>query len=236
MTFPIKNNVAQYIFEIPSTKEKVSFRPFLVGEHKTLMLALATEDIDNIVNAIKRIIEICSDGKVIASKLAPFDIEYLFLQLRAKSIGESVSLTTNCYSCDQQFNFSVDVSEAKVDFTHLQDNKINLSETIGVIMRYPSLAETLQLNSNGVVSDTELEDVVTQCIISVWDSSEFVNTADYPKEKIVEFVNTLTVDQLTKLTDFVLLVPSVRIIHATNCPHCKEENKILIEGLENFFG
>lgn len=64
MNFPIKNNVAQYIFEIPSTKEKVSFRPFLVGEHKTMMLALAIEDIDNIVNAIKRIIEICSDGKV----------------------------------------------------------------------------------------------------------------------------------------------------------------------------
>ena len=236
MNFPIKNNVAQYIFEIPSTKEKVSFRPFLVGEHKTMMLALATEDIDNIVNAIKRIIEICSDGRVNASKLTPFDIEYLFLQLRAKSIGESVSLTTNCYSCDQQFNFSIDVSEAKVDFTHLQDNKIKISDSIGVIMRYPTLSETLLLNSNGSVSDEALEDAVTRCIVSVWDSNELVNTEDYPHEKIVEFVNILTVDQLTKLTNFVLLVPSVRIIHSTTCPHCKEENKILIEGLENFFG
>lgn len=236
MNFPIKNNVAQYIFEIPSTKEKVSFRPFLVGEHKTMMLALATEDIDNIVNAIKRIIEICSDGKVNSSKLAPFDIEYLFLQLRSKSVGESVLLTTNCYSCGQTFNFSIDVTEAKVDFTHLQENKIQISESIGVMMRYPTLAETLKLNNNGSVTDEDLEDIVIQCIVSVWDDNEFVNTEDYPKEKIVEFVNTLTIDQLTKLTDFVLLVPSVRIIHNTACPHCKEENKILIEGIENFFG
>lgn len=236
MNFPIKNNVAQYIFEIPSTKEKVSFRPFLVGEHKTMMLALATEDIDNIVNAIKRIIEICSDGKVNSSKLAPFDIEYLFLQLRAKSIGESVSLTTNCYSCEQPFNFSIDVTEAKVDFTHLQENKIQISDSIGVMMRYPTLAETLKLNNNGLVTDDALEDIVIQCIVSVWDENEFINTEDYPKEKIVEFVNTLTVDQLSKLTDFVLLIPSVRIIQTTTCPHCKEENKILIEGIENFFG
>lgn len=236
MNFPIKNNVAQYIFEIPSTKEKVSFRPFLVGEHKTMMLALATEDIDNIVNAIKRIIEICSDGKVNSSKLAPFDIEYLFLQLRAKSIGESVSLTTNCYSCEQPFNFSIDVTEAKVDFTHLQENKIQISDSIGVMMRYPTLAETLKLNNNGLVTDDALEDIVIQCIVSVWDENELINTEDYPKEKIVEFVNTLTVDQLSKLTDFVLLIPSVRIIQTTTCPHCKEENKILIEGIENFFG
>lgn len=236
MNFPIKNNVAQYIFEIPSTKEKVSFRPFLVGEHKTMMLALATEDIDNIVNAIKRIIEICSDGKVNSSKLAPFDIEYLFLQLRAKSIGESVSLTTNCYSCEQPFNFSIDVTEAKVDFTHLQENKIQISDSIGVMMRYPTLAETLKLNNNGLVTDDALEDIVIQCIVSVWDENEFINTEDYPKEKIVEFVNTLTVDQLSKLTDFILLIPSVRIIQTTTCPHCKEENKILIEGIENFFG
>ena len=236
MNFPIKNNVAQYVFEIPSTKEKVSFRPFLVGEHKNMMLALATEDIDNIVNSIKTIIELCSYGKVTASKLAPFDIEYLFLQLRAKSIGESVNLTSSCYSCGEKFNFTIDVSEATVDFTHLQDNKIHITNDIGLVMRYPTLAETLILNNKGKVTDSDLQDIVTKCVVSVWDSNEFVNTSDYPTEKIVEFLDTLTVAQMEKLTDFILLVPSVRIIKDMNCPHCNEANKILIEGLENFFG
>lgn len=234
-TFPIKNNVAQYVLEIPSTKEKVSFRPFLVGEHKNLMLSLATEDIDNIVNAIRNIIHVCSYGKVDPKKLAPFDIEYLFLQLRAKSIGESVPLTTSCFNCNEQFNFSIDVSEATVDFSYAQNNKILLTEDIGILMKYPSLEETLIINSKDTVSEDEIYDLVCNCIVSIWNSEEFVNTTDYPKEKIVDFLNTLTVAQMNKLTDFVLLVPAVRIIKEVSCPHCKENNRILIEGIENFF-
>lgn len=236
MSFPIKNNVAQYVIEIPSTKEKVSFRPFLVGEHKNMMLALATEDIDNIVNSIKSIIELCSYGKVNPQKLAPFDIEYIFLQLRAKSIGESVTLTTNCYNCEEQFNFNIDISEAKVNFGDIRSNKIHITDEIGVELRYPTLEETLILNSKDVVTDAVLQDAVSKCIVSIWDSSEFISTKDYPIEKIIEFMDTLTVPQMAQLTDFIILVPSVQIIEDVDCPHCKEKNKIFIEGLENFFG
>lgn len=236
MTFPIKMNVPQYSLQIPSTKEKVQFRPFLVGEQKSMMLALATQDTDTIVASIKMLIESCSNGKVSANTLAPFDLEYLFLQLRSKSIGENVILTTHCSSCQSEFQFKVDVSLAEVDFSTSIPNKIQLSSEIGVQMRYPTLSENIKLYEDKSLQDTRLIDTTIDCIENVWNSEDLISVKDYPRESIVKFVDTLTVEQMKKLSDFILLMPSVRFIKESSCPHCKGINNILIEGLENFFG
>lgn len=235
MTFPIKMNTPQYSITIPSTKVKVPFRPFLVGEQKSMMLSLATQDIDTIVHAIKTIVTACSFDKVDANKLASFDLEYVFLQLRAKSIGETTALTTNCSKCSGDVHFKIDISKAEVDFSTQTSNKIQLTPEIGVIMRYPSLEKNIKLSEKTQEQDEILFETVIDCIESVWNSTEFVNTSDYPRDSLKTFVNSLTVDQMKKLTDFVILMPAVRILTDVTCPHCQENNKILIEGLENFF-
>lgn len=234
MTFPIKMNVPQYVFTVPSTKEKVSFRPFLVGEQKSMMLSLATEDTDTIVHSIKSLISVCSNGKVDPEKLATFDLEYLFLQLRAKSIGEGVNLVAPCRHCEEPISFRIDISRAEVDFSTKQEPKIQLTESIGVEMRYPTLAERIMLGDN---ADQEtLLTVTIDCIKSVWDSEEFVSANEHPVEKLREFVYTLTVPQFEMMSNFVLLTPSVKFTNEVQCPNCQSMNTVLVEGLENFFG
>lgn len=235
-SFPIKLDVPQYVFEVPSTQEKVAFRPFLVGEQKSLMLALATENTNTITNAIKSIIEVCSSGKANPAKLTSFDLEYLFLQLRAKSIGETVQLNANCNKCKELFSFSIDISQADVDYSTAVDPKIMLTEEIGVQMRYPNMEETFRLYSEEEKNNPMLIDITIDCIEKIWNSTELVNTKDYKRERIVEFFNTLTVAQAKQLTDFVLLMPSVKVLKKVRCAACGHENLALIEGLENFFG
>lgn len=236
MSFPIKNNVPQYVFEIPSTKEKVSFRPFLVGEQKSMMLALATEDTDTIVNAIKSLIHTCSFEKVNPQSLATFDLEYLFLKLRAKSIGDNVGLAIECGKCEKDIPFKINIDDVEVDFSTKVDNKIQLSNSIGVIMRYPTLEESLKLYASKPMNEVLLTEIAGNCITDVWNEEDMVSTKDYSRETLDEFINTLTIEQLTKITQFVLLTPSVRMIKNIQCPHCGITNKVLIEGLENFFG
>lgn len=234
--FPIKNNVPQYVFEIPSTKSKVAFRPFLVGEHKSMMLALATEDTDTIVNAIKELVHTCSSGKVNPETLSTFDLEYLFLKLRAKSIGDNVSLSIECGRCEKDIPFKINIDEIEVDFSTKIDNKIQISPSIGVVMRYPSLAETIKLYEKTPLDEILLAEIAGNCITDVWNEEEMVSTKDYNREVLDEFLNTLTIEQLKKLTQFVLLTPSVKMNKVITCPHCKTDNKVLIEGIENFFG
>lgn len=236
MSFPIKNKVPQFMIEIPSTKKKIAFRPFLVGEQKGMMIALATEDTDNIVNAIKSIIYSCSYEKVDPDKIEPFDIEYLFLQLRSKSIGESVVLSIECGGCKEDIPFKINIAEAEVDFSTELDKKIKLSESIGVVMRYPTIEESIKLYSTDKIDEVILSEIAGNCISEVWDENDLVSTKDYPKETVDEFINTLTVEQIKKITQFVLLTPSVRMVKSVPCPHCNKNNSVLIEGIENFFG
>jgi hypothetical protein len=235
MSFPIKMNIPQYTFTVPSTKDKVQFRPFLVGEQKSMMLSLATEDTDTIVDSIKMLINTCSNGKIDANKLAPFDLEYLFLQLRARSIGETVNLSAACGKCDGTINFKLDISQSEVDFSNTIDKKIQLTDDIGVEMRYPTLAENIKLNAEDVKEDV-LMNTTIDCIVSVWNSEDYVTTSEYPRETVIEFINTLTVPQFEKLTTFLLYVPTVKFIKKMPCPSCRTENTIRVEGLENFFG
>jgi hypothetical protein len=235
MSFPIKMNIPQYTFTVPSTKDKVQFRPFLVGEQKSMMLSLATEDTDTIVDSIKMLINTCSNGKIDSNKLAPFDLEYLFLQLRARSIGETVNLSAACGKCDGTINFKLDISQAEVDFSNTIDKKIQLTDDIGVEMRYPTLAENIKLNAEDVKEDV-LMNTTIDCIVSVWNSEDYVTTSEYPRETVIEFINTLTVPQFEKLTTFLLYVPTVKFIKKMPCPSCRTENTIRVEGLENFFG
>lgn len=236
MSFPIKMNVPQYVLTVPSTKEKASFRPFLVGEQKSMMLAIATEDTDTIVNAIKELVSICSNGKVSPDRLAPFDLEYLFLQLRSRSIGENVQLTVECPHCEESNFFGVDISKAEVDFTGSIDPKIVLAESIGVIMRYPTLAENIKLRSKGEIDDIELMNLAIDCIQSVWDADDFVNTTDHTREDVCKFAYSLTVPQMEMLTNFILRMPSIQFSKTITCKQCEKNINILVDGLENFFG
>lgn len=234
MSLPISMDTPQYIITIPSTKEKVAFRPFVTREQKSLMLALATENNDNIINAIKNIIEICSYGKVKASKLAAFDIEYLFLQLRGKSVSESVSLVGECNHCQQEIPFKFDITIIEPDFSIAVDKKIQLTENIGCIMKYPTIEHMVALRDN--YSELLTIEIATECIEGVWQGDNYIEAKDYTTDDMIEFVDGLTAMQLEKLTTFVTNSPYMHKELNMTCPHCKGVTNFSIRGLENFFG
>lgn len=236
MALPIKINAPKYAINIPSTNQKIQFRPFLVGEQKNMLLVLETKDNDNIIAAIKELITACTDGLVDVEKLTSFDLEFIFLQIRARSVGESIGLTAECNNrdCRKQIRFAMDVTQATINIDESPDKKIPLDDDIGVVMRYPSLNEVVYLREHKD-DESVLFDVVASCIDSVWDSSDLISTSEYEKTEVVDFVNSLTVKQLNKLIDFIVLVPAVEMHQQVQCPHCDNVMDIKIEGLENFF-
>ena len=234
MAFPTPST-PRFGLTVPSTGEKVSFRPFLVGEQKGMMLSLASGDTDTIVGSIRHIINVCSDGKLDASKLAPFDIEDIFLKLRIQSIGESIDLTGTCTSCESEFQFSVDLTTATLDLSDIPSNKISINDSIGVIMRWPSPEVIFEMHQKDELTEADLIEVVTDSIDSVWDADDVFKADDYPRDDRVKFIEALTQEQLQRLTAFVVSTPSTVIDTTARCPNCKTDNKIHIEGLESFF-
>lgn len=233
MSFPIKMSIPKFVFTIPSTKEKVSFRPFLVGEQKSLTLSVVTEDLDTIVESIKEMLVVCSDGKVDPKNLTPYDIEYLLLMIRSKSIGESINVTSTCTSCKKKMRFSMDVTKAEVVGT-VVDPKIFLTDDIGVVMRYPDLAVSMKLGKVKDIDGQLMFDTVVNCVESVWDSDEFINTKDYKKTDLEDFLKTFTIEQFAKLSNFILTMPVVRLEESIVCEHCGSVNQVYVEGLHNF--
>lgn len=230
---PIQMTIPRFSFVVPSTGKKVSMRPFLVGEQKSMILSLGTEDIDTAVNAIKTMLHACSDGTLDPDTLSAFDTEYLFLKLRSKSIGESVSLKTECRKCSKEVKFSVDLENIDPPVSNSKDLKIMLTDSIGVMMRYPSIEQVLKMRDQDY-ADSVVYDVVVDCIASVFNATEFVDSKDHPRESIVHFVDSLTAGQYNKINTFVISTPTVVLYHTTTC-ECGNPIKVKIEGIENFF-
>lgn len=218
-----------YTITIPSTKKQVNFRPFTVQEEKLLLMARASEKSDDIVSTIKQIIQNCIIEPIEVEKLATFDIEFIFLRLRAKSVGEVVELE---YKDDEvPVKFKVNLEEVQVKYSPDHKNKFNVHEDIGVLMRYPTLDEIISVESSTDKEDA-IFNVLFKCVDKIYDKETVYN--DFTEKELQEFINSLPMDALLKIKEFFDTMPSVE--HTVSLKNSKGETKdILLKGLNSFF-
>jgi DNA-directed RNA polymerase subunit M/transcription elongation factor TFIIS len=224
-----------YDLKLPSNGEKVAYRPFLVKEEKLLLMAMEDGNQSAIASTLKQIIHNCTDGKVDVETLPMFDVEYLFLQLRIKSVEEVSEFTLKCRKCSEEFNSKINLNDVEVKFPEeKQDFKIQLTSDVGIIMKYPTLA--LMADSALDVQDENTEslfNMISNCVDSIYDEEQVYN--DFTKQEVDEFMENLPQEQFKKISKFFENMPKLKHDIKFNCPKCKTKNSITIQGLQDFF-
>ena len=221
-----------YTLTIPSTKKKVKYRPFLVKEQKLLILAMENEDQEQILDAITNTIKACLITKVDMKTLALFDIEYLFLQIRARSISEEIEMRVTCADDgDTTVDVKFMVDDVKVNFPKGHTNIIKLSDELTVEMQYPDLDYFTKINfMDEKVDEYEL---VAKCIKRVYVGEDDFTSDSLDESK--EWVEGLTNNQFEKIQSFFETMPTLRHVLKVKNPKTKVVNEVVLEGLSDFF-
>lgn len=230
MSLPILNTPT-YELNLPSTGQKVTYRPFLVKEHKVLLTMTGADD-QEAGRIIRELVDACTFNKLNVSKLPHFDVEFIFLNLRAKSIGESVEVVVNCV-CGNKIDATFNIDDLKIEKEPDHSNKIMINESIGIEMSYPLFEDVINIFS--AENSNEVFDLVINSIKAIYDEDNYYSTEDYSKEEIEEFLNSLTKQQFEKLENFFTSSPKVVQVIETDCGECGRHNVSRLEGLANFF-
>jgi hypothetical protein len=222
----------EFMTEIPSTKQQIKFRPFLVREEKILYMALEGQDTKEIENAIVTILSNCILDTVDIDKLTLFDIEYLFLQLRGKSVGEKVELmlshSDENNECKHRTKLEVDLDSIKIQ-GEVSDGKLMLDDKIGVKVRYPYINDASLVGKN----ESDVFSTMSIFVEYVFDKDNVYN--DFSKEEMNEWLESLSQTQFRKLIEFFENVPKLAHDVEWTCPECKQKDSIKLEGLQSFF-
>ena len=227
----------EFTLELPSSGEKIKYRPFLVKEEKVLLMATEGDDPKAMVSALIQIVENCTFGKVQPRENPLFDLEYIFLNLRAKSVGEIAEPTLIPSDCDKPVQLSVDLNQVEVVKAEGHTNKIPLTDTVGVVMKYPSIDQAENQDPNMNLQDPEVGlQIISDCIDSIYDGDQIFNSRDHSREEMQEFVEGLTQDQFMRLINFFESMPKIRYQTKYTCPCTGEEKEIVLAGLQDFFG
>jgi hypothetical protein len=224
---------------LPSTGQEIKYRPFLVKEEKVLVIALESEDTKQITNAIKSVIKNCILTKGIKVETLPtFDIEYLFLNIRGKSVGETVEVNIICPDDETtQVPVTIDLDEIKVKKNDDHVNQIKIDDQISMVMKYPSLDQFIKSNfdfkdQNAMDQSFEL---IASCIESICTEEEVWATADCSKKEVTEFLESMNSSQFKGIESFFETMPKLsHTIKVTN-PQTKVESEVVLEGLSSFF-
>ena len=232
----------QYTLDLPSTGKSIKYRPFLVKEEKILILALESEDVKQITSAIKQILKDCIITKGIkVEELPTFDIEYIFLHVRGRSVGEAIELIITCSddgTTEVPVKVYIDEIQVQKDPNHSTD--INLGDGLVLRMKYPSLNEFIQNNfdfsSNDVSSIEKSFDIVSSCIDMVFNADECWAAADCTKKELNDWIETLTSQQFKEVEKFFNTMPKLAHTFKVTNPNTEKESEVTLEGLTSFFG
>jgi hypothetical protein len=232
MTLP-KLNTPEYELELPSTKETVKYRPYLVKEEKLLMIAMETGEEKDVINATIQAVDNCTFNKFKVDTMPSFDVEYLLLNIRAKSTGEVSELNVLCTDDYETYApAKVDLKDVKVQYNDEHNKTIKLTDEIGVVMGYPSVTSTFS-SATGTEFAFAL---IRECIEQVYDKDSIYNRADMSEEEIDEFIDSMDTSMLEKVQSFFSTSPVLKhSIKVTN-PKTKVECDIELRGLQSFFG
>ena len=220
-----------YTLTIPSTGEEIVYRPFLVKEHK-ILLTLKDSDEKEVSRILKELINSCTFNKIDVNKLTFFDIEYFFINLRAKSIGEIVEVLVRCTNCEEQFDASFNLLDAKT-INNDQSNKIKLDNEYGVVLKYPDLQEIAKMFSQE--DGYDIVDLIIDSIEGIYTEQDYWDAMSSSREEIKEFIESLTQQQFKNIEQFYTNLPKVVLDFKSECTHCNHVNETRLSGLMNFF-
>ncbi len=240
-----KIDVPIYELTLLSTGKKIKYRPFTVKEEKIFLMAQQSDDVKTIVDATKQVINNCVLEDIDLDELPMFDIENIFLQLRAKSIGEVVNLKYRCNNklideetkeeknCNTIVEIDVKIDDIIPKSDKNENNKIEITENLGVVMKYPSI-KTLELYDKNDDGEIAIKTLIN-CIDYVYDKENIYYSKDVKEEELVEFIESMQTKDLQKFKDFFEKIPKIQKDIRFKCPKCNYEEDVHVEGIESFF-
>ncbi|AOO14203.1 baseplate hub subunit [Cyanophage S-RIM14] len=230
----------QYSLKLPSTGKNIKFRPFLVKEEKLLLMAMETSDENSTIETIKQIIKDCTNITVPIDSLPTFDIEYIFLKIRSKSVGESSKVILTAPD-DGETEVTVEINLAAIEISEddEHDKTIKLSDNMGMVMKYPSLDTFVKMNITGVDERDEITqvfDLASDCIDNIYDENQVYPGSDSSKQEKIEFLEQLTSEQFQMVQKFFETMP--KLMHDVEVvnPNTNVTSTVTLEGLASFFG
>lgn len=239
MALPI-NNTPIFNLTVPSTGKIIRFRPFLVKDEKALLIAQQSEDVLVMVDTLKAVIKSCVVDEIDVDKLATFDIEYIFIQIRGKSIGETVELLFPCDDDHGDQNekavtkVRIDISQISVEKDKTHNNKIDLFGDVGVVMKYPTIDSAKKLENTGDDLDSIFE-IVAESIDFIYQGENVFYAKEQSRDELLQFLNNLTSEQFLKLQKFFENMPRLKTEVDYKCPICGKPHHKVLEGLQSFF-
>ena len=226
-----------YELELPSTGKTVKYRPFLVKEEKVLLMALEGKNEDHIISAVKDLIKNCVISRIKVETLPSFDLEYLFLKIRAASIGEVITLNVTCLDDNKtEVEVQININDVEVVKQEGHDSKIMLSENSGIIMKYPSMQQFIEREFlQKDLKTEEVYDFIADSIDQIFDEDEVYDSSTTTKKEFRTFVDSLTTKQFENIQKFYETCPKLSHTFKAINPNTGKESEYTIEGLQSFF-
>ena len=230
-----------YTMVVPSTGASVKFRPFLVKEEKALLVAQQSEDPGVMIDTLKNVIKGCIQSELDINRLATFDLEYMFMQIRGKSVGETIDLV---FPCDidhgdqnekARANVLVDINSITVERSPDHTNKFELFGNVGVVMKYPTVDTLKKLEGLDENDLDKIFDIMALSIDYIYDGDQLYYSSEQKHEELVQFINNLSSEQFMKLQKFFETMPKLRKEIEYDCPVCGKHHKKVLEGIQSFF-
>ena len=231
-----KLDTPTYRLTLPSTKEEIQYRPFLVKEQKLLMMAQESENDNEVVDMVSQIVNACTFEKIDVDTSPMFYIEYIFLQIRGKSVGEKIDLNITCPDDEKtSVPVQVDINDISVLMSEEHNNEIDLNNDIKMVFRYPLLKDV-----KGIPANTKDVDLIfyllNSCIESISHGEEIYNRVDISEKELTEFIDSLTGEQFERITDFFQTMPKLRHVIPVKNPKTEVVSEVVVEGLASFLG
>ena len=241
-----KIDVPTYETTLISSGKKVKYRPFLVKEQKLFLMASQSNDEKETINVVKQVLNNCIISDIDVEDLPTFDLEHLFMQLRARSVGEVVNLKYNCNNtvkddkgedkpCGGLVKFDLNILDIKPTIDKDHDSKIQITEKLGIVMKYPTLKMVGNFDNLQNESIDSIMEIIVSCIDFIYDDDQMYYAKDSSKEELMEFVENLQQDDLEKIQKFFTTMPKISKPLDFKCGKCGYEEKIVVEGIQNFF-
>ena len=220
-----------YNLVVPSTKKKLKYRPFLVKEEKILLIAQESESENQILQAVKDIIESCTFSKIDVNKIPMYDLEYIFLKIRSKSVGEVISFQLKCEECGEYNKVELNLEDVEVQFPDEQiDPNIELTDSVGITLKPINLSDITKSKGKDAISEA-----LMSSIDSIYDSDNVYSASTCSKKELETFIDSLSHQHLEKIQEFILNQPTLKHNIEYTCEKCGHKNSYELSGLQSFF-
>lgn len=225
----------KYDLKLPSSGKSIEYRPFLVSEEKLLLLAQESNESAAMLRAMCDVVSACTFGKVDPQSLTSYDLEFLFLKLRASSVGETSTVSIKCSECETLTPLDIPINEIDVKKDSEIDSNLMLNESVGITMRHVRVKDLAGLTQEGKSNADLITDTIIASIESIFDASAVHPTDEAKREELVAFVNSLNRAQMQKIQDYIAATPKVEYKTTFCCSGCKHSNEVVLSGIQSFF-